>query len=215
MLSFPVKPLPGPYLRIKINQKIRRWHLFFSNMMALQSCDPDVNLINKKIQNLDTQYLMLGEFHNFLDNSSDQFSVLHLLLGVSKKTLQNFKGFLNSINFIVYRDGMISIINKPTRVTRKSKTAIDHSLTNSFTNSVFRTATFSLEVTYLIIFLSVSWFHLLWNKQITQKIPLYLKEYLTQNQLSCLNRNCMKPIGWHWSLQNPDEVFWFIRHLFS
>ena len=54
-------------------------------MMALQSCDPDVNFINKKIQNLDMQYLMLGEFHNFLDNSSDQFSVLHLIIRNIKK----------------------------------------------------------------------------------------------------------------------------------
>ena len=54
-------------------------------MMALQSCDPDVNFINKKIQNLDMQYLMLGEFHSFLDNSSDQFSVLHLIIRNIKK----------------------------------------------------------------------------------------------------------------------------------
>ena len=41
----------------------------------------------------------------------------------------------------------------------------------------------------------VSWFHPLQNKQITQKIPSYLKEFLTQNQLSCLNRNCMKLVA--------------------
>ena len=91
MLSFPVKPFPGAYLRIKIQSENTKmtWNIklfiFFSNMMALQSCDPDVNFINKKIQNLDTQYLMLGEFHNFLDNSSDQFSVLHLIIRSIKK----------------------------------------------------------------------------------------------------------------------------------
>ena len=42
------------------------------------SCDPDVNFFNKKIQSLDTPYLMPGEFHNFFENSLDQFSVLHL-----------------------------------------------------------------------------------------------------------------------------------------
>ena len=35
------------------------------------SCGPDVNFFNKKFQSLDTPYLMPGEFHNCLDNSSD------------------------------------------------------------------------------------------------------------------------------------------------
>ena len=52
------------------------------------SCDPDVNLFNKKFESLDMPYLMPGEFHNFFDNSWDQFSVLHLNIGNIKK---NFK----------------------------------------------------------------------------------------------------------------------------
>ena len=63
------------------------------------SCDPDVNFFNKKFQSLDTPYLMPGEFHNFLDNSSDQFSVLHLNIRSIKKNFENFKLFLNLINF--------------------------------------------------------------------------------------------------------------------
>ena len=63
------------------------------------SCDPDVNFFNKKFQSLDTPYLMPGEFHNFLDNSSDQFSVLYLNIRSIKKNFENFKLFLNSINF--------------------------------------------------------------------------------------------------------------------
>ena len=42
---------------------------------------------------------MPGKFHNFLDNSSDQFSVLHLNIRSIKKNFENFKLFLNSINF--------------------------------------------------------------------------------------------------------------------
>ena len=42
---------------------------------------------------------MPGEFHNFLDNSSDQFSALHLNIRSIKKNFENFKLFLNSINF--------------------------------------------------------------------------------------------------------------------
>ena len=40
---------------------------------------------------------------------------------------------------------MIPTINKPTRVTRKTTTAIDHILTNSLTDTVFKTAIFKKD----------------------------------------------------------------------
>ena len=42
---------------------------------------------------------MPGEFHDFLDNSSDQFSVLHLNIRSINKNFENFKLFLSLINF--------------------------------------------------------------------------------------------------------------------
>ena len=63
------------------------------------SCDTDVNFFNQKFQSLDMSYSMLEEFHNFLDNSLDQFSVLHLNIRSIRKNFENFKLFLNSINF--------------------------------------------------------------------------------------------------------------------
>ena len=47
---------------------------------------------------------------------------------------------------IVYRNGMISTINKTTTVTRKTAPAIDHILTNSFTDTVFKTAIFKSNI---------------------------------------------------------------------
>ena len=41
---------------------------------------------------------------------------------------------------------MIPTINKPTRVTRKTATAIDHILTNSFCNTVFKIAIYKCDV---------------------------------------------------------------------
>ena len=41
---------------------------------------------------------------------------------------------------------MISIINKPTRVTNKTGTAIDHILTNSYTDTIFRIAILKCDV---------------------------------------------------------------------
>ena len=50
-----------------------------------------------------------------------------------------------------------------------------------------------LKVIYPIIFLFVSWFHRRQNKGKTKQ-PLFVKEYLTQNQLNNLTKNYMKMI---------------------
>ena len=62
-------------------------------------CDPDINFFNGKFQSFDTPYLMPEEFHNFHSNSLNQFSILHLNIRSIKKKFENFKLFLNSINF--------------------------------------------------------------------------------------------------------------------
>ena len=47
---------------------------------------------------------------------------------------------------MIYENDMIPIINKPTRVTYKTITAIDHILTNSYTETIFRTAILKYDV---------------------------------------------------------------------
>ena len=73
-----------------------------NDILLDDSCDPDVKFFNKKFQGLDNPYLMPWEFHNFFNNSSDQFSVLHLNIRSIKRKNFFFKKkfkFLNSINF--------------------------------------------------------------------------------------------------------------------
>ena len=50
--------------------------------------------------------------------------------------------FLN----LLYENGMIPIINKPTRVTRKTATAIGHILTNQFVNVNIKTTVFKTDI---------------------------------------------------------------------
>ena len=45
-----------------------------------------------------------------------------------------------------YRNRMIPTINKPTRVTKKTATAIDHIITNSFVENTFKTAIIKSDV---------------------------------------------------------------------
>ena len=66
------------------------------------------------------------------------------------KKVQNFLDLL-------FQNNIIPIINKPTRVTKKTATAIDHIITNCFVDTNFKTAIFKSDISdhFLIcVFLS-------------------------------------------------------------
>ena len=87
---------------------------------------------------------------------------------------------------------MIPIINKPIRVTRKTATAIDHIVANCFTKTIFRNVIFKIGKSdhFSICFLvSLS------PKKGKTKHLLFVKEYLTQNQMNHLRKSCNKLIG--------------------
>ena len=52
------------------------------------------------------------------------------------------KGFLN----LLFQNSFIPVINKPTRVTRNTATAIDHIITNSFISSDFHTGIIKSDI---------------------------------------------------------------------
>ena len=64
---------------------------------------------------------------------------LNLLDYYTNKKVQKF---LN----LVYQNGMIPTISKPTRVTRNTATTIDYILTNCFTETVFKTAICKIDI---------------------------------------------------------------------
>ena len=49
-------------------------------------------------------------------------------------------------NYLIYQNSFIPTVNKPTRVTRKTSTIIDHILTNSFVNTNFKTFIFKIDI---------------------------------------------------------------------
>ena len=69
------------------------------NILLNDFCGPDVNFFNENFQNFDTPYLKVGDFDKFLENSFQQLSILHLNIRSIKKNFDNFKFFLNSLNF--------------------------------------------------------------------------------------------------------------------
>ena len=58
----------------------------------------------------------------------------------------NTNRVVHNFLILIYQNGVIPTINKPTRVTRKTATAIDHILTNSFVDRVFKTVIFKSNI---------------------------------------------------------------------
>ena len=72
-----------------------------NNILLDDSCYPDVNFFNVNFENLNTPYLFPENFNSAYENesSSNYFSILHFNIRSIKKNVENFKMFLNSINF--------------------------------------------------------------------------------------------------------------------
>ena len=92
--------------------------------------EPFENVLSKllsSVQNSNQNLHIAGDFNlNLLDHDSNK----------------KVHDFLN----IIYRNSMIPTINKPTRVTRTTATAIDHILTNCFIDRTFKTAIFKSDI---------------------------------------------------------------------
>ena len=83
--------------------------------------------IFSRIKSSNKKFHVAGDFNlNFLDYE------------ICKK-VQEFSN-------IIYENDMIPIINKPIRVTNKTATAIGHILTNSYTETIFKTAIVKCQI---------------------------------------------------------------------
>ena len=61
---------------------------------------------------------------------------------INYETDSNIKNFLN----LIFQNGLVPVINKPTPATRTSATAIDHIITNTFTNSKLSTGIIKTDI---------------------------------------------------------------------
>ena len=122
----------------------------------------DVESISIEILFYKEQYILINVLYRPPKGVIEPFE--RFLKEILKKTKNNFKPFHIAGNFnlnildhdkcsklhnflnLLYKNGMIPTINKPTRVTRKTATAIDHILTNQFINVNFKTASFKTDV---------------------------------------------------------------------
>ena len=98
------------------------------------------------------------------------------------------RNFLNLLN----ENGMITTINKPTRVTRKTATSIDHILTNQLINVNFKTAIFKTDLSdhfsgCIIISLT--------EKLVEKKYTYVYKRVITEDATECFN-NALNESDW-------------------
>ena len=131
-------------------------------------------------------------FKIYLDNvfakTKNSNKAMHIAGDFSLNLLDhNTNRKVNNFLSLIYRNGMIPTINKPTTVARKTATAIDHILTNSFNDTES-----DISDHFQICFLSLK---TLYQNKIIKKICSYIKEHITLNLLNYLNRNCMKQNG--------------------
>ena len=108
----------------------------------------------------------------------------------------------------------ISIINKPTRVTNKTSTVIDHILTNSYSETIFKTVILNL----MFQIISYLPYHTI-SEIVTEsylKLFTFTKNHLMNNLSSILKRTFLKLIGkklklykFQWCLQISNVIWYF------
>ena len=104
----------------------------------------DLSISSKDVESIVVK-LLYGKRRNTL------FTVVYWPPNDKTEPFENFLKILfnknkNSILNLIYQNGMKPTINKPSRVTKKTATAIDHIITNSFVENTFKTAIIKSDV---------------------------------------------------------------------
>ena len=121
------------------------------------------------------------------------------------------KNFFN----LIFQQGLIPVINKPTRITKKSATAIDHIMTNTFVDADITTGIIKTDISdHFPIFLISK----------TQGINIYpqkssiLKRHINKNSINDFN-NLLHEENWNdiFSINNANDSYdlflkYFLKH---
>ena len=186
------------YNHNSLNVKTR--HELFTNCGDIESLA--LEIISEKTRNTVVSVLYrpsnghFEHFENYLtkfflntkNSNKNAYIAVDFNLNLLDHSLNNkVRNYLN----LIYKNSFIPTENKPTRVTRKTSTIIDHILTNLFVNTNFKTyLKFTFQTIFLFVFCNR---HL--DPENKTKLHILLKESSTITQSNCLNRNYIKPVG--------------------
>ena len=105
-------------------------------------------LINVLYRQPNSQIKLFEKFLTYSFSITKNSNKVHHIAGdfnlnlLDHENSRKVRDFLN----LIYQNGIIPTINKPTRVTRKTATAIDHILTNSFIDIIIKTGIIKFDV---------------------------------------------------------------------
>ena len=93
----------------------------------------------------------------------------------------------------MFSHNMIPTINKPTRVTRNTATAIDHFIPNTVVDTQLKSGIIETDLLdqFLIIFALQK--TTIWLKNIMN--ILFIRDIMMKNQQTYLSKNCMNNMG--------------------
>ena len=111
-------------------------HLYLRKYVSVLYRQPNGHL--EHFQNFLTNFFLNTKNSNKIVNIAGDFNLNLLDHSLNKKVH-------NSLN-LIYQNSFILIVNKPSRVTRKTSTTIDHILTNSSVNTNFKTFIFKIDI---------------------------------------------------------------------
>ena len=143
---------------------------------------------------------------NFLVKIKNSNKNIHIAGGFNLNLLDhgNNKKVQTYLN-LIYQSGLIPTINKPTRVTRKTATIIDHILANSFLDTNFQTMIFKADISdhFSICFLLQSTM-----PKIENKVTYITRRITKQDAIEKFNQDLYK-ISWDDIIKNknPNEAY--------
>ena len=149
-----------------------------------------------------------GHFH------MDNFAKKDLDL-ISKRILYEFKTDVkvkNFFNFLIFEHGLIPVINKPTRITKKSATAIDHIITNSFLKNDIKTGIIKTDTYHFPIFIVSSKPDI--DVYSTEKF--IFKRYINDETMNNF-KNKLNEINWEIikNIESPESAYNLFLQQFS
>ena len=157
------------FLKRSLNYKISRLHERYLRVIYNDKHSHFKKLLNKDIESLTLEILFdktrnvlvnvlyrppagqYEQFENFLTTFFSRTKSCNKNIHIAgdfnlnlldHNTNKKVQGFLN----LLYQNSLILTINKPTRVTMKTATAIDNILTNSFLDTNFKSAIFKTDI---------------------------------------------------------------------
>ena len=111
---------------------------------------------------------------------------------------------------LIYQNSFIPTVNKPTRVTRKTSTIIDHILTNLFVNTNFKTSIFKIDISdhSPICFLQLTS-----KPREENKVTYITKRVINNNAIELFKQDFLKT-SWDDVInnKNPNDAYNYFSH---